>query len=85
MSRDSSPLKLPGDAIRRAGITIVVYPVVAWVVFQIAKWFRRVLALPSLFESLLLYGLLGGFLLALALAWHYPKLGHGGEQGSVEP
>ena len=60
---------------RRIALTLVAYVAVGWVVWGVAGWFRRALALPELFETLLSVGLLVGLPLAGLLAWRYPDLG----------
>ena len=54
---------------------LALYIVVAWFVHDAAEWFRRALALPALFETLLRGGLWAGSVGAVLLAWHYPSLG----------
>jgi len=54
---------------------LALYIVVAWFVHDAAEWFRRALALPALFETLLRGGLWAGGVGAVLLAWHYPSLG----------
>jgi len=62
-------------AIGRASLVLALYIVVAWFVYDAAGWFRRALALPALFETLLRGGLWVGGPVAALLAWHYPSLG----------
>ena len=62
---------------RRVAVVVGLYVVGASVVLTAAAWVRRALALPELFETLLLWGLLAGAPVAAALAWRYPQLGHG--------
>lgn len=65
--------------IRRVLSVALAYAVGGWVVLHFGGWLRRFLLLPPLFESLLRWGVMGGFFVALALAWSYPSLGtHGG-------
>jgi hypothetical protein len=64
--------------VRRTAIVLAVYIIVAWFVDDAAGWLRRVLALPTLFETLLRGGLWLGAPMAALLAWHYPSLGAGG-------
>ena len=64
-----------GPALRRAGLVLALYIVAAWFVHDAAEWFRRALALPELFETLLRVGLWAGGPAAALLAWHYPSLG----------
>ena len=62
-------------AIGRASLVLALYIVVAWFVYDAAGWFRRALALPALFETMLLGGLWVGGPVSALLAWHYPSLG----------
>ncbi|MEM7415587.1 MAG: hypothetical protein AAF389_08850 [Gemmatimonadota bacterium] len=65
--------------LRRVLAVALAYVVGGWVVLYFGAWLRRFLLLPPLFESLLRWGVIGGFFLALILAWSYPSLGtHGG-------
>ena len=64
-----------GPALRRAGLVLALYVVAAWFVDDAAGWFRRALALPALFATLLRVGLWAGGPVAALLAWHYPSLG----------
>ena len=66
--------------VRRTAIVLAVYIIAAWFVDDAAGWFRRVLALPTLFETLLRGGLWIGAPIAALLAWHYPSLGAGGRR-----
>ena len=75
---------VPGG-LRRSVMVGVAYVVGAWLVLGLAGWLRGVLALPGLFTILLRWGLGGGLLVALLLAWHYPKLGHDGRVGAETP
>jgi hypothetical protein len=52
--------------------------VAAGAVLMAAAWVRPVLALPAAFTTLLRGAVVVGLPFALALAWHYPKLGHHG-------
>jgi hypothetical protein len=52
------------------------YLLTTLVVVAVAGWVRTVLALPELFLTLLRGAAFVGF--PLALAWHYPDLGHHG-------
>lgn len=70
--------------VRRTALVLAVYIVVAWFVDDAAGWFRRVLALPELFETLLRGGLWIGGPMAALLAWHYPSLGEGGRSVDAE-
>lgn len=63
------------EAVRRTVMVLVVYAVVAWVVFLLGGWLRRVLALPPLFDDLLTWGVYGGAGVAALVAWHYPAIG----------
>ena len=56
-------------------LVLALYIVVAWFVYDAAVWFRRALALPALFETMLRGGLWVGGPVAALLAWHYPSLG----------
>ena len=67
-----------GLPLRRVVIVLTAYLVLGWVVLGVAEWARRVLALPSQFETLLRYGMLLGAPLSALLAWNYPALGQGG-------
>lgn len=51
------------------------YLVGAWAVMRVAAWVRVVLALPTLFETALAGLLAVGVLIAVLLAWHFPKIG----------
>ena len=68
-----------GAPLYRVTSVLLVYAGAAWVVLGVAGWFRRALALPALFETLLRGGLLMGVVLAALLAWHYPRLGVGSD------
>lgn len=63
------------EAVRRTVMVLVVYAVVAWVVFLLGGWLRRVLALPPLFDDLLTWGVYGGAGVAALVAWYYPVIG----------
>lgn len=63
------------EAVRRTVMVLVVYAVVAWVVFLLGGWLRRVLALPPLFDDLLTWGVYGGAGVAALVAWYYPAIG----------
>lgn len=56
---------------------LLAYGAVAWLVLLGAAWLRRVLALPGLFDDLLLALLLAGVPVAVVMAWRFPQLGHG--------
>ena len=53
---------------RRVAWVLVVYVPVAWFVVKIAGWFGRVLALPQLFDTLLLGLVVLGVPVAIAVA-----------------
>lgn len=63
----------PG-ALRRLVPTLLVYGVASWVVLGLSRWLRRVLALPGLFDTLVLGGLLLGVVFAALMAWFYPEV-----------
>lgn len=63
------------EAVRRTVMVLVVYAVVACVVFLLGGWLRRVLALPPLFDDLLTWGVYGGAGVAALVAWYYPVIG----------
>ena len=65
-------------ALRRVLVVGSTYLVVSWLVLRVAGWARVVLVLPDLFLALLRWGLAGGLVVALVLAWYYPSLGHHG-------
>ena len=67
-----------GGGVRRVGVVLVAYVAGAWLVLGVAGWVGPALALPDLFPRLLMRGLALGLLLALVLAWHYPRIGHHG-------
>lgn len=74
----------PGNALRRALLVLLLYALGAWVVLLLGGWLRRVLALPMLFDELLRAGIYLGALVAVVLAWHYPRLagGSGDDRGA---
>ena len=63
---------------RRVAWVLVAYLLVAWLVTGLAGWLQRVLALPPLFRELGLGLLVLGSVVAIAVAWRYPELGHAG-------
>lgn len=65
--------------LRRIAAVLLGYAAVTWVVLKGSDWLRRVLALPELFETLLVAGLVLGVPVAVLMAWKYPELGHGGK------
>ena len=72
---------------RRVAWVLVVYLLVAWLVTGLAGWLQRVLALPPLFRELGLALLVLGLVVAIAVAWRYPELGHverAADSGTVE-
>lgn len=71
-------------ALRRVLIVFVGYLVTAWVVRGLAEWVAGVLALPPLFDRLLLWGIALGLPVALIIAWKYPEIGHYGEPGKSD-
>jgi hypothetical protein len=64
-----------GPALRRIVWVLSAYALGAWLVLQGAAWLQRVLALPRIFHTLLLGGLLVGIPVAALVAWRYPELG----------
>lgn len=62
---------------RRIAGVLVVYVLVAWMVLQVAGWARPALALPVLFDTLLRGALAFGVLVAVLMAWHYPRIAQG--------
>lgn len=60
--------------LRRLLAVGLAYLVGGWVVLLFGSWLRRLLALPPLFETLLAWGVYGGFVVAMAIAWSYPRL-----------
>ena len=79
----------PGDpgadgntgAVRRVAITLAAYAVVAALLWWALPAVQRLLLLPSLFERIARGALLLGVPVVAALAWRYPSLGAGGEEG----
>ena len=65
-------------ALRRVVVTGLAYGAVGLLVLAVAGWVRPVLALPAAFPRMLRVMLLGGFPVALLIAWHYPRIGHHG-------
>ncbi len=59
----------------RIGRVLLAYFVVGWLVLIGSGWVGRILALPSLFDTLLRVGLVAGIPLAILIAWRYPELG----------
>lgn len=70
--------------IRRIAWVLLAYGFGAWLILNGASWFQRVLALPSLFETLLRGGLLAGIPIAVLVAWRYPELGGAPLEGAPE-
>lgn len=68
-------------AVRRTVTVLLVYAAAACVVLLVGGWLRRVLALPPLFDDLLVWGLWGGAGVAALMAWHYPAIA----TGDVDP
>ena len=64
--------------IRRVLWVLLVYAIVAGVVLLGSSALQRLLALPGLFMLAVRIGLLVGVPIAIAVAWHYPKLGSAG-------
>ena len=75
------------SAVQRGLVVLIVYAIVAAVVLAGSSALWRILALPELFLSAVRIGLLGGVPLAIAVAWHYPKIGVAGavSEGSSRP
>lgn len=79
-----------GEVARRVAGVGLAYLVGAVLVVGVVDWVRPVLALPALFSRLVRVALAAGFVIALLLAWQYPRLGHHGatpvgpEQGPPE-
>lgn len=71
-------------ALRRILIVLAGYLVTAWVVMGLAGWLAGVLALPPLFDRLLVWGVALGLPVALIIAWKYPDIGHYGEEGAPD-
>jgi hypothetical protein len=72
---------LNDGGLRRATWVFLGYGFAASVIVFVAEWFRRALALPQIFETLL-HGMLAvGLPVAMVLAWHYPRLGAGDVHG----
>ncbi len=67
--------------IRRVAMVLTVYVVVAWIVLQLAEWLRGVLALPPLFDTLLLGMIAVGVPVAVLVAWRYPDVGGADSEG----
>jgi uncharacterized membrane protein len=65
-----------GAPLRRVLAVLLAYAAGAWIVLLGARWLRRVLALPQLFDDLLLAALIAGVPVAAVVAWRYPDLGH---------
>ena len=68
---------MTGAPFYRVAWVLLGYAGAAWVVLGVSGWFRRALALPALFETLLRGGLLMGVPIAVLAAWYYPRLGLG--------
>ena len=65
--------------VRRVLIVLLGYGLIGGIVLLMADWVATVLALPVLFETLLLWGLGLGLPCALLIAWNLPRIGqHGG-------
>ncbi len=75
---------MDAGAVRRVLIVLFAYLATAWVVLRAADWLAGLLALPPLFDQLLLWGVALGFPAALAIAWKYPEIGHYGGDGPAD-
>ncbi len=74
-------MSVDSSAVRRILSVLLGYLLVAWVVVMLSDWLAAVLALPSLFDSMLRWGIALGLPVALLIAWKYPEIGHHGGQG----
>lgn len=74
-----------GSPLRRVAVIVLLYVAAGWVVLSLGGWLRRVLVLPPLFDTLLRAGLAVGLLVAVALAWSYPRLAGGSESETPGP
>jgi len=72
------------EGVRRVAAVLVVYGVGSWVVLAGADWVAGALALPSLFDELLRWGLVVGAVVAMLVAWRFPEIGEG-EAPSADP
>ena len=67
--------------VRRVIWVLIMYAAGAWLVLLLAGWLGRVLALPPLFATLVRALAVAGAPIAAVLAWLYPELGVGDDDG----
>ena len=70
---------------RRVAWVLIFYALVAWAVVRGSDWLARVLALPPLFDTLLVGLLVVGVPVAVFLAWRLPELGVSGSREPPSP
>jgi hypothetical protein len=74
------------EGARRVAAVLLAYAAGSWVVLAGAAWVAGVLALPSLFDTLLRWGLVVGAVVAALVAWRFPEIGEGeGPSADGEP
>lgn len=64
-----------GRSVRRVGITLAVYGVAAALCWASIPGVRRMFLLPTLFVTVAKGGLILGGLIAVVVAWRYPRMG----------